>query len=1162
MRGLTTDMTLAEAAARQGNRAFAINSVRTLAMRQGFTTATQAAIGFKIVLRDMFTAVGFLNTAMSIMLSRFGTMIIIFGAITVIKKFNEAVRNTARETDTAFRKVSSIIISSTGQTEESFNVLNISMIKFANSMGVSIDKVSDTMFFLASAGRESAEVLAEFEAVQKLSIATSKDMEATLDDNKKLVEVFAGLMNIYGENIGKANVQSERANYLAGLLFEAFKTQQILISELAAGLSYGTNQAVAMNVSIEELIASIAILNTGMIKGSKAGTSYANALRDTARNSAKLKKLFDIDIGNLSEGFSLVETVVKRVNQEMEGQGITLDLLVRLMQIYNIRGARAIISLAVQYERLEELLERNKDAERDLAAAIDITTDSFKVQEQKGKNLKSTMRLMFDLMRTGARGTASELRDQNQALSSALGMLNAYIGVATTATFALHTVKDALNAVVKWVMIKTKVTKALGQEENIFIDVTKKVKEGIAGLNLIWGLLTGKLSEAEFQIRYQTEILGDNAIAIEETEIALDALIAGMKSYIETLDTSIALVDILNREIIFKPSLRNEDAEAFVRFLSHAADVGDELNDVLDELGKKARDEVIKGFIHARDIDELIGAAMDPDEFKRLIIENFRILDREVTGAISTTIEKMAGEVANVNNELQQEIMSEEVTNIEEQIKLKTEARNRTVKILRDGAVQIRQIQRKNIQEGIEDVREGNRQLLEEQKRASRLSRTFIGGIPAYEYLKSGQPITDIAEITIAPRISAETIGELERIRKDVIGKVQEEALREHQENLSIRLRQHQLTMEEIQGVEGRVSYSVVKFWAEAEGATERMTRIQKKRLINMVDEYDDQIRTIVEASFSIDRAIIQSSADRAILQIKNNEAVVTSLVNTLRLTGFLTEMAAEEIMKKMKEANNELVDQINNQVIAAVINLEATISREAAKMKEGLKRDVGASFDELKQKADNFSNVMKQAFFDTHAMYAEQASALREIASVIDGIATLTENEHKKALAKTLSTTLSTVAGIINIWSEYQKIVVSTAGTIADADRVLAASTNAAERASAGIAKAAAQSAKAAAAMRSTLGVIGLVLQAGIAIYSLFKDEEQQRNKLDQEFLDEQATRAISPDYGQARVVNNRITLNPVIQFLDISQLTEDVQRRIAMGLWDNLKEIEKTFG
>jgi hypothetical protein len=62
-------------------------------------------------------------------------------------------------------------------------------------------------------------------------------------------------------------------------MFAAFRTQQILLDELAVGLSFAASQAKVSGISIEELIASIAVLNTNLVKGSKAGTSYANAIK-------------------------------------------------------------------------------------------------------------------------------------------------------------------------------------------------------------------------------------------------------------------------------------------------------------------------------------------------------------------------------------------------------------------------------------------------------------------------------------------------------------------------------------------------------------------------------------------------------------------------------------------------------------------------------------------------------------------------------------------------------------------------------------------------------------------------------------------------------------------------------------------------------------------
>jgi hypothetical protein len=77
-----------------------------------------------------------------------------------------------------------------------------------------------------------------------------------------------------------------------------------------------------------------------------------------------------------------------------------------------------------------------------------------------------------------------------------------------------------------------------------------------------------------------------------------------------------------------------------------------------------------------------------------------------------------------------------------------------------------------------------------------------------------------------------------------------------------------------------------------------------------------------------------------------------------------------------------------------------------------------------------------------------------------------------------------------------------------------------------------------------------------------MFKEQEEDERRLDEEFLPDDAARRVAQDFGQSRVINQRITLTVPFQLLDPSQLTEAVQRRITLMVRDQLRELEQTQG
>jgi len=315
---VSTSINKIEAAMASGNRQLAITATRARLARNELNNFSDALRLGKVALRDMISPVGALNTVLNIMTSRFGSMIIIFGVVTALRRLARQVSETTETFDTATRRLEGIVVPAFGSVEDAIISLQFKMLRFSLDFGVSIDQISNSMFFLASAGRNHAQILNEVDAVQKLTLATSKEMGASMNENKLIVEVFAGIMNIYGEAVNDANTEQARAAKLASDVFQAFKTQQILIEELAVGLSFASAQTRAMGISSTELIAILAVLNTGMVKGSKAGTSLANALRDALKSSAKLRENFGVDVADLERGFTFTETFVDKLNQELK----------------------------------------------------------------------------------------------------------------------------------------------------------------------------------------------------------------------------------------------------------------------------------------------------------------------------------------------------------------------------------------------------------------------------------------------------------------------------------------------------------------------------------------------------------------------------------------------------------------------------------------------------------------------------------------------------------------------------------------------------------------------------------------------------------------------------------------------------------------------------
>ncbi len=957
-RAIISDMDQAALAIKRGNRAAGIGSVRMLAMTQGFETASQAAKGFVIILRDMFTVVGFLNTAMSIMNSRFGTMIIIFGIVTIFRRLNSALKESAANFDTAARKLRGIVIPSYGDLGSALVDLNATMLSFTAKYGISIDQISDTMFFLASAGRSHAQILSEVVAVQKLVVATSKDMSTTMNDNKVIVETFVGILNQYGTAIKEGADATERATHLASVLFGVFKTEQILIGELAAGLAFAVNQARAMNISVEELIVTIASLNTSMIKGSKAGTSFTNMLRDIIDKQEVMEEKFGIILPNIAGGFSALETVIKPLVRIFAETANQTKFMADLNEVFNRRGARAALALIKTYDKNIAKIKELETAVRDLDDAFKANADSIVLQQQRLKNLGNIFLFFFESIVTGGQGYGDILLLTNNFIEAIARKVAT--GAATITLIMANLIRD-----IKIELLKLQ----LGEEIELtgFEKVLKKIGD-LPVIKFHPVFLLDKLLDS-FSLAEFSKLLPE----IDPKSITLD--------YAKSLERVRTLLKFATDDI----SVMELAQKLF--------------NNEVDDSG---------------------------DRFSGLLVATKFAVDES---------EKL-------------------LSNLRQQFKLR---------------------------------------------------RVMFGDISANDFLAAKGDLTTLGEFNLIPILS---------------DSAQAEILSTHTE-LAL----------EIQDAIDKVIERKSKFKTKG---MQVVTKTEKDDILSIVDTYKQSYKDIISAGFIFDRKLLESNRKRIQEQIEDNEDMIDIiLARTKDGKNAITENEEKSVALlnetneglRFKQLNDQRAfDEKTLQEIENMTRKELQIALDAALKRVQIAKD----------EARDILNTTREIARQVAIQYGGIADSFAIVSKIFRDLQDLTGAKFKQDILEMGSIVFSTVSKMIDAWMAY-----TAAMDLATSD-----------------------SAKAAVKMAFTFGKIGLIIAAITAIISLFKSQEPDRNVLQQEFLDQESVRAVSPDYGQARVVNNRITLIPTFQFLDARQLTPDVQRQLALAIFDELQEIEKSFG
>ena len=1090
-----------------------------------------------IVLKDSVTLVGFMNNVMNIFISRFGTMILAFG---IFRKTSEAIEH-AKESwlklDTAIRKVSSIVISSTGDMGEATRLLSRQMVQFGLQVGVTFEQMSDTMFFLASAGLKSNQVFNAFVSTMKLVVAASKDLQATAEENKKVVEIMAGLYNVYGETLGRFNDEQEKTLYIAGLLFRTFKTQQILLSELAVGLSFAASQAKVSGISLEELVATIGVLNSNLIKGSKAGTSYANAIRDATKNAGKLKLLFDIDIRGIGKDFSFLRDVIGPLKEQFIETGVGFAELTNLMEVWNVRGLRSVVVLIDKYEHLKQVIDDMGKGVGNLNEAFINVAESYKLQRQLTENIKTILGAAFSVAITGGKNLTNSQKEWNKVLKDSIPFLMAimftlgeivwfintivrvFFRVVDTLALILFTINQIGEALLQWGPRGT--AGIIEAFENLWERGIKpwarRVKGTLQGIERDAG---GMVRFAEILSQPDLKDVADDLTSIEKKAGGISKAFGNVRS--ASKEAFGVMNDILKEHIVIFDTYKQEivdfgfdsrvELERLFKVLTYVNGNLTKFGQEIDNLSPQVVEAMQGSFLKWIDYFTDLGKGYNSlNELSKTfhVQETNRLKDRLKSQdlAFKNTMEMMRFQAKEELAGAVYPVEMQQLWNLKRRVAAAKDLKTR-LQLMRDfgnDAIIIIQGQLKDISA--------------EFQRETQLFGDMLAG-----KLRFGFDLSKIDKLTIDDFIQIPDEFEAE------FGL----------EKLSVRLKEIEpIIRNALKGV-GEAGLEELRNSVDEFGEVSvNFTKKQKEFYIKALRESIEPTRAII-------RRLYRERQEEALNSFKKTIEKYPAAVKD----GY--EKAKAEILKAVAggetpdvEAAFAGLDPAVQKQIRADLDFTVTIMRDLSTEllkaydiidKETISaflRDMGLESDELteKNKALDASIRKLQFEMDSWANIAERAG------SIMSDLAFIIGNEFSEGVQQAIDSIDLISNSVAQFIDELGRLQVAQKQATFDWVSF--------------------------AAIDPVLGIIAAGASLIRGLISIFRKQKEDALKpLSEEILPEDVTRRIAPDFGQARVINQRITLTPIFQFLEASQLSAAQQRNLAFVIFDELRELQQAEG
>jgi hypothetical protein len=145
-------------------------------------------------------------------------------------------------------------------SKEDIEDLKDEVISYSMTASRGFKEAASAIYALGSAGLDVKEQLAGMNHIMDLSIGTFGNTE-------QIAKLVAGAYNVFGDSIEGATTSSEKFKHISDILAYTYSTQQVELSEIANAMTYVASVANLVNISFDDLVTTIGVLNTGMLKG-------------------------------------------------------------------------------------------------------------------------------------------------------------------------------------------------------------------------------------------------------------------------------------------------------------------------------------------------------------------------------------------------------------------------------------------------------------------------------------------------------------------------------------------------------------------------------------------------------------------------------------------------------------------------------------------------------------------------------------------------------------------------------------------------------------------------------------------------------------------------------------------------------------------------------
>ena len=291
--------------------------------------------------------------------------IVLFAALTgpIIKLlgFLAEITKSVVELEESMTRVSTVTRASGQSMSSALHEIRSEILKTARDVKGSFQEIAVAAYAAGSAGLTVGQQIASIRPITNLVVGTLGDMEFT-------AKLVTGAFNVFSEQLGSARTDMEKLNAISDTIADTYSRQQIELSELEAGFRVAGSAASLLDVSFNELVTTLGFLNTGMLKGSRAGISLMNATIALAKESDKLKETYVVSF-DPTKPLKFKDIIMQVAEQIREG-GVSAEELGELIEVFGRRGGRAVAQIVNDMDRYMQAVGRSEEDTRHMAEVL------------------------------------------------------------------------------------------------------------------------------------------------------------------------------------------------------------------------------------------------------------------------------------------------------------------------------------------------------------------------------------------------------------------------------------------------------------------------------------------------------------------------------------------------------------------------------------------------------------------------------------------------------------------------------------------------------------------------------------------------------------------------------------------------------------------------